>query len=50
MEKRYLTIFMLIPLMQAMNKMGITDDNDTNEYEDLNVLNRFPGDVVSLGM
>ena len=33
--------------MQAMNR--ISDDNDTNEYDDLNVLSRFPGDVVSLG-
>ena len=33
--------------MQAMNKNGISD---YNEYDDLNVLSRFPGDVLSLGM
>ena len=49
MQKKYSTIFILIPLMQAMNTGGISDDNDRNEYDDLNVLSRFPGDV-SLGI
>ena len=35
--------------MQAIDNSGISDDNDTNEHDDLNVLSRFPGDVVSLG-
>ena len=49
MQKKNLTIFILIPLTQAIDNSGISDDNDTNEHDDLNVLSRFPGDVVSLG-
>ena len=49
MQKKNLTIFILIPIMQAIDNSGISDDNDTDEHDDLNVLRRFPGDVVSLG-